>query len=157
MKINESIDMKGKLRIQVKDRAGQILRDFTTPNAIVNSGRDLVAQMFKDGISRPVNQIAVGTGTDAPTPADPGLGAELFRKEIEQSSIAEPDEDNRIKVTVSTTLALDEANGALSEAGLFSPDPNDPSQPGIMYNRVQFDTITKTNEFQLTLVWEIVF
>ena len=41
-------------------------------------------------------------------------------------------------------------NAELREAGLFTED-------GVMYNRVTFDTITKSDQFKLTLVWEITF
>ena len=47
-----------------------------------------------------------------------------------------------------------DANGTapLREAGIFTAETN-----GVMYNRVVFDPVTKTNAFKLTLLWDIVF
>ena len=47
-------------------------------------------------------------------------------------------------------LGENDCNDQLREAGLFTPD-------NVMYNRVVFDTITKSSQFKLTLVWEIDF
>ena len=51
---------------------------------------------------------------------------------------------------MTVNLDQNEANGALTEAGLFTED-------NVMYNRVVFLPINKTSDFQLTLIWEIVF
>ncbi len=53
-------------------------------------------------------------------------------------------------------LAEEECNGALREAGLSTKGEAEGVDP-ILYNRVTFDTITKSDQFRLTLVWEITF
>jgi hypothetical protein len=40
----------------------------------------------------------------------------------------------------------------LREAGIFTAVSG-----GVMYNRVVFDAVTKTNAFKLTLLWDITF
>ena len=47
-----------------------------------------------------------------------------------------------------------DANGAepFREAGIFTAENG-----GVMYNRVVFDAVTKTDAFKLTLLWDIVF
>jgi hypothetical protein len=57
-----------------------------------------------------------------------------------------------IQVTLSSTFGYDDANGTLSEAGIF----NDESA-GVMYNRVVFPEISKTDKFTLSLIWKISF
>jgi hypothetical protein len=50
----------------------------------------------------------------------------------------------------------DDSPHLLTEAGLFtSDDPADAT--GVMYNRVVFPVISKTTDFKLTLIWEIIF
>ena len=63
-----------------------------------------------------------------------------------------PTGDDRVKLRLIGQLDTDNCNGQLKEAGLFTQDDSP-----IMYNRVTFDTITKSEEFKLTLIWEITF
>ncbi len=153
MKIKEDIGMKGRLTLLLRNKKGEVAQGFTTRNTIVLTGRRLVAEMFANGSGANVSQIALGTGTTDTLPGDqtnsletPLPGAE---KPIGKIDVSDHDND-RVKVTLSTDFDSTEAIGALSEAGLFNSD-------GVMYNRVRFPTINKTDEFQLTLVWEVIF
>lgn len=157
MKLNDSIDMKGRLTIQIKDKTGNIVQECAADNDIVMSGRELVALMFVNKGGAPISHIAVGTGTAAVTPAsDVKLNVELFRKEIKTIT---PSTDilkkgDRVSVIVSTDLELEDAIGALTEAAIFNAlDP----ATSTMYNRVVFPPVNKTTDFKLTLVWEILF
>ena len=54
---------------------------------------------------------------------------------------------------LTSQLDFGEANDPstpLREAGLLNAD-------GVLYSRVVFKDVTKTDTFQLTLIWEIVF
>ena len=57
-----------------------------------------------------------------------------------------------IIVTLSSTFGYDDANGTLTEAGIFNAD-----NTGVMYNRVVFPEISKTDKFTLSLIWKISF
>jgi len=57
-----------------------------------------------------------------------------------------------ILVTLSATFGYDDANGTLTEAGIFNEDNG-----GVMYNRVVFPDISKTDKFTLSLIWKISF
>jgi hypothetical protein len=57
-----------------------------------------------------------------------------------------------IIVTLSSTFGYDDANGKLTEAGIFNSD-----NQGVMYNRVVFPEISKTDKFTLSLIWKISF
>ncbi len=154
MKITEAIDMKGRLSLHLENRAGEV-QTMAADNAIVLSGRNLVANLFA-GISgvKFISHIAVGTGT---SPVDPekdiALSKEILRKafnKVTTQSITNV--KGRTQVLVSADFGFDEANGSLTEAGIFNADKD-----GIMYNRVFFQPVNKTKEFKLTLVWEILF
>ena len=60
----------------------------------------------------------------------------------------------RVRVTLKTVFDFNEANGTdpLREAGIFNA-----ATGGVMYNRVVFDPVSKTNAFKLTLIWDITF
>ncbi len=57
-----------------------------------------------------------------------------------------------IIVTLSSTFGYDDANGKLTEAGIFNFDTH-----GVLYNRVVFPEISKTDKFTLSLIWKISF
>jgi hypothetical protein len=57
-----------------------------------------------------------------------------------------------IQVTLSSTFGYDDANGILTEAGIFNSENG-----GVMYNRVVFPEISKTDKFTLSLIWKISF
>ncbi len=155
MQMRESLDMFGRLTIQINDSEGKLVESVAANNSIVLSGRDLVAKLFIKETINPVSHVAVGTGSAPVTPGDTQLGTELFRKPINPANASQnltTTQDNKKKVTVTTDLDFGEANGALTEAGLFNA-----SAAGVMYNRVVFPTINKTPAFKLTLIWEIVF
>ncbi|WP_455392319.1 hypothetical protein [[Eubacterium] cellulosolvens] len=57
-----------------------------------------------------------------------------------------------ITVTLASTFGYEEANGNLSEAGIFNSDNG-----GVMYNRVVFPEISKTDKLTLSLIWKVSF
>lgn len=171
MKIADSLDMKGRLTLQTYNPAGQLITEVKANNFIVYTGRDLVAKLFLNQPIDPIQYLAVGTGTQPVDPInDTGLGQEVFRKPLKPLDLTKDLVDTAIQtiptdggsvnqqnrlVRVSTDLDFLEPSDqdyALTEAGLFNAP-----EGGTMYNRVVFPVITKSKDFKLTLVWEIVF
>lgn len=157
--MQETMNMRGKVRIIAEDPEGRIVHDRLHANRIVKSGRRLVAELYAGVSGTPPSQVshmAVGTGSDAAADNHTTLVAERARNavitpdynEIVDAGVA------RIKVTLQTVFDFAEANGAepLREAGIFTA-----ASAGTMYNRVVFDPVTKTDTFKLTLIWDIVF
>lgn len=158
MKLLEGIEMQGRLKIQVWNGRRQLVEEHWADNDIVFTGRDLVARLFVQGVGEtvgPISHLAVGSGETAVNPTtDTQLKKEIFRKTIDSVAVGETPAPKKAKVTVTTELDFHEGNGELREAGLFNTATPENS---IMYNRVVFPAINKTNDFQLTLVWEIIF
>jgi len=156
MKAHDALDMKGRLTLQIRNAANEVIREVAVNNSIVLSGRDLVAKQFIDEAIAPISHLAVGTGfTPVDPAADTQLENEIFRKEINQIDpvLHLTTVDGRKKVFITAELTENDAEGAaLREAGLFNSDTG-----GIMYNRVVFPEINKTTDFKLTLIWEILF
>ena len=158
--MRETMDMQGKVRLLLEDRAGRLLLDRTHPNRIVKSGRQLVAQLFAGVEGTPpskVTHMAVGTGKDEAKDDQVGLQAERTRNPVGKPAYTEIVDDKgvkRIKVSLQSVFDFGEANGPepLCEAGLFTA-----KSEGTIYNRVTFDPVTKANTFKLTLIWDIVF
>jgi len=158
MKNSEALEMQGRLWLELSDASGRVVERRDTPNHIVLSGRDLVARMFTLGGLKPISHLAVGKGEQAVTPEDIRLADEIERVPIrpiqmerDLVDVSTPDgKDKRKKVVVSAKLGFAQANTRLTEAALFNQD-------NIMYNRVVFAPAEKTQDFTLTLVWEITF
>ncbi len=163
--MKEAIDMHGALTLQLSNRAGAVVSEAHYQNRIVTSGRSLIAQMFA-GVSggvppSQVTHMAVGTDARAPSDADAALAAERAPRKaisgVDYSEISEgtgANEIKRVRARLTAVFDFGDANGAapLREAGIFTADAG-----GVMYNRVVFDPVTKTDAFKLTLLWDIVF
>jgi hypothetical protein len=157
--------MRGELTLQVIDREGRVVQRLRQKNRIVKSGRQLVAELFggPQGDQEPtrVTHIAVGDEGKAPTDADTALVAERLRKPIQAVEYTEFDElvgsekVRRVRVKLQTELDYEEGNNtrtALQEAGIFTAETG-----GLMYTRVVFEPVKKTQSFKLMLVWEVTF
>lgn len=158
MNMQEGIDLQGRLHCQLLDRQGNIVQSFSEKNKIVLDGRDLVVKLFSNQAIDPISHIAVGTDSTGVLDGDTSLGSEIFRKAINTIDFSIDIVTETIsgiprkKLTISTELDYLEGNGQLTEAGVFNAPTG-----GIMYNRVTFPVINKSQAFKLNLVWVIIF
>lgn len=164
--MNEVMEMRGSVTMLLTDRAGAVVHERRERNRIVKTGRDLVAKLFAGapGQTQPTRVTHMGVGTDGAEPTDDQtalLKERGTRKLIEEVSYAEyTDKDSagapvkRVRVTLKAVFDFEEANGPdpLREAAVFNA-----ASGGVMYNRVSFKDVTKTNAFKLTLLWDITF
>jgi hypothetical protein len=156
--IAEYNQMHGRLTLCLTDRHGRIVHKTHHGNRIVTSGRDLVAKLFAGQIPglppTVVTHMAVGTDGSEPADADTALRAEIAPRKpvgVEYSKITEGGVE-RVRARLTSVFDAGEANGPLREAGIFTAQ-----SAGVMYNRVKFETVTKSADFKLTLIWDIVF
>lgn len=155
MNLQDALDPRGQLTVRKMDARDALIETILVHNNIVLSGRDLIAKLFVKQPIDPVSHVAVGTGNAAIQASDTKLASEIFRKPIapvDPSQHITTTDANKRKVTITADLDFGEANGALTEAGLFNA-----AAAGVMYNRVVFPPINKTSDFKLTLIWEIIF
>jgi hypothetical protein len=159
--MNEVMDMRGSVTLRLTDRAGEVAYERREQNRIVKTGRDLVAKLFAGapGQTQPTRVTHMGVGTDGAEPADDQtalLKERPPRKIIEEVTFAEFTDGGvkSVRVTLKAVFDFEEANGndPLREAAVFNA-----ASGGVMYNRVAFKEVTKTNAFKLTLLWDITF
>lgn len=163
--MQENMDMRGQMTISLTDPDGRVVYERTHKNRIVKAGRQLVAQLF-GGITSgtpPSKVTHMGVGTNGATATDDQqdlLTPRLPRNPISTVTYSEvidtgpSGQVKRVKASLQTVFDFNEANGTdpLREAAIFTAPTG-----GIMYNRVVFDPVTKSNNFKLTLIWDIVF
>lgn len=156
--ISTKHDIEGKLIIQKYDVNGNLIDERVTHNSITTSGRKLVGDLFKfnildakeDKIKR-ISMMHLGKSKKAFKANQTAMQEYVGETKIESVEYV-PTGDERVRLRIVGELDTDNCNDTLQEAGLFTAD-----DPPIMYNRVTFDTITKSKEFKLTLIWELTF
>ena len=162
--MQETINMYGELTLRLLDREGRVVHQQHRKNRIVTGGRRLVARLFGGNLpsetepSR-VTQMAVGEESTPPDDGQTQLGKERARNRINLVEYTELDEQGangavrRVRAVLQTELDYGDANDPtkpLREAGIFTDD-------NVMYNRVVFEPVIKTETFKLMLIWEITF
>lgn len=160
--MQESVDLRGHLTLQLIDRAGEVVQSISRPNHIVTVGRQLLAELFAARISpSQVTHIAVGTGGYPPPENDQTeLVDERARNPIAEVQFVPADDDTRVTARLKVIFENDQANddenpenpGPLREAGIFNA-----AEGGTMYNRVVFEPVYKTDAFQLVMMWDVTF
>ena len=158
----DALDIKGRLTLRLHNAEGALVEETTANNAIMLSGRDLVAKLFLGEVAKPAFHIAVGSNSNPINVENTKLGDEKFRKAVRAVVLANDltvvgtGDDRRSRLVLSADLDFNEppAAAALTEAGIFTgADVNN----SVMYNRVVFAPVNKTSAFKLTLVWELLF
>lgn len=154
--IRDELNIVGGLTIQIHNATGELIHQVRASNDITLAGRNLVARLFnKDNpnVMR-VTTISLGRSGAPFDPAATALGDKVGStpiKSVEPSEVLDPVTGRkRAMLRITGELGENDCNAELQEAGLFTDD-------SIMYNRVVFGKITKTQQFKLTLIWEILF
>lgn len=140
-------------------------------NLIVNRASVLMAKRMRPnaswgaGITHLELGTGVGTGTtqapQAEASSQAALRTPLLRKAIATwtclDGAGNPTATDTNVIQYTTTLAENEAIGALVEMGLFGGDATAENGSGYMFNYKVFPVINKDNTMQLTIVWKVTF
>jgi hypothetical protein len=160
MSVHETLDIAGRLTLRLHTPDGRVVDERTAHNDITFRGRDLVARLFNFKLEAAVPRVSrmgVGTGGRPFDPKDNALASRVDPwipiSNVEEGIHTEPSGRERRRLRITGELGENECNAELREAGLFTGRDGDL----VMYNRVVFPPINKTSEFQLTLVWDIIF
>ncbi len=158
----EQHDFKGKVDIILKDKNGQVIKHRVVMNMIVNTGRELVAQLFAGHKNNKIINVWVGTLGDEYFPEhELENRVPVAAKPITDDNVVITKNANKAKLTFSSTFGADEANAKLKEGGIVFSDKDastdDILNEGTLYNGVTFSPIDKAEGDELTLKWEIIF
>ena len=159
--------MRGQLRLELRSRTGAVLARRDAGNAVMRGGAGLIADLFA-GRGAGITHMGVGT-SDAPetdafdtvgltneaTGGQPALagGTEAA---IPPASFLPPEIDPArrvVRVRVRGTLPPEAAVGTVREAGLIARA----GETATLYNRVTFAPLTKGDDHELTMFWEVSF
>ena len=148
--------MRALLRIELRDKSGELLAVRQEHNSVLRSGAELLGRVFsRQGGG--ITHMAVGT-SDAPETEAFATASLANQTEValspEAFAVDPPDPVKRVvRVRVRGTVPAADAVGTLREAALILRD----GASVTLYNRVVFAPIEKGSDHELTLFWEVGF
>ncbi len=119
MVCDEKQNMKGNVAIILRDKDGNIINEYKSPNLIVSSGKKYVADLFSGKEDKPMSHMAVGTGKATPSSTDKGLEKEMsprrafdksFLKEEESASLILKDAAKKDVLKIISKLSGEQGN-----------------------------------------------
>ncbi len=136
-------------------RKGQLVQVVRSRNAIVASGRNAIRDLLAGRGIAPTH-IAIGTDSTVVSDTDTHLVAEIRRKAIDSWKLT------TTSVNFRTIIIKSEFNGlsAFKELGLFCDRDYDGESDtvvngGHMLARAVIGSVTKDDETELQIVWEV--
>lgn len=142
----EKLKATGMVHIIQKDSFGKIIKEFETPNLVVTTGKNYIAEKMVATTNSPVSMTHMAIGTDTTTPAvgDTALGTQTGRVSLSASSVT----DNAI--TYTATFPAGTGDGAITEAGIFNA-----SSGGTMLCRTTFPVVNKASGDTIAITWVV--
>ena len=159
MAIKERQGIRGRLTIELRNSEGKRVDGLVVNNVITMAGKGLLAQMFTGAAQgRPELSIAVGKGDSVASADDTALENKVDEAVATTPPIRFEEDEGEQKVVATVTATLP-ATGTgieqqLSEAGVIIRLPG---QDPVLYNRVTFPVVTKTENLEMAMTWEVMF
>jgi hypothetical protein len=156
--MGETVDLSGRLRIELREPGGRVVERRVADNLITNAGRMFLAGLL--GGHRQVQslRIAVGTSNADPKLEDTQLGSQVAAAPAALNEPNQRQEAGRVVIVAQVTATLPPLPTAepqaIQEAGIqiIGPDGS-----AVLYNHVTFPVVTRTGSLEMNLTWEVVF
>ena len=143
--INDSLNLKGRVALELKDAEGNVKEVREIDNLVVDAGLDYIASRMEGVTEAVMSHMGLGSGSTAADAADTDLETLLGSREALDSTTVT---NNQI-VYVATFEAGD-ATGSVREAGIFNA-----ATSGTMLCRTVFDVVNKAADDTLSVTWTI--
>lgn len=144
----ESLKVKGRLSIVLRDKDGNVKDERDVDNLVVNAGLAYIISRMVGTAKTVMSHMALGAGTTAAAAGQTDLVSVLGSRETLDSTTIAGANNNQV-VYVSSFEAGD-ATGAVTEAGIFNA-----ASAGDMLCRTVFPVVNKAADDALTVTWTI--
>ena len=148
----DAFQVKGSVRVELRDEHGNLKQSHDEHNLIVTVGKTYLAAWLAAASQAGefMTHIALGTGTTPPAASDTALETEFAGGGYSRINGTLASSTN----TWSNTAIFPPGNGtgAVTEAGLFSA-----STSGTMFARQTFSVYNKAAGDTLTVTWSVSF
>ena len=142
--IQDSILVKGALKIVLADAQGNITDEREVPNLVVTVGKNFIASRMIGTSDNIMSHMAIGTGTTSPAAGDTTLQSEAGRVALNSNVRT----NNAIAYVA--TFPAGTGTGAITEAGILNN-----STGGILLCRTVFSVINKGAADTLGITWTV--
>ena len=143
MSIKETIQVKGRLHIERRNAAGELVEVRDINNLVVTLGKNFIASRMNGTTPAVMPHMAVGTSGTAAALGDSALGGEVGRVALT------PSVTNNV-VSYSGVFGPGVGTGALQEAGIFNA-----SSAGTLLARSTFPVLNKAAGDTVTIAWSV--
>jgi len=146
------IKLRGAFQIALLDPEGKVLEKRLVNNVVVTAGRAFVLKQLESTdiqTAQTISQMAIGSGTIAPTTANTALGNEVTRKAIASFDTTLLTA-NPPSWQAQCTYATNEGNTTLGEVGLFNSTAG-----GTMLARATFGSFVKATSNTLAISYTL--
>jgi hypothetical protein len=144
MQAKETLEMIGRLKIEVFGDDGKLKQVADIPNLVVTAGKGFIASRMTAASASVMSHMAVGTGTTSPVAGDTTLETELARVALTSGTTA------GAVATYVASFPAGTGTGALTEAGIFNAGSS-----GTMLCRTTFSVINKGASDSMTITWTV--
>tara|TARA_B100000424_G_C22810602_1_gene434168 strand:+ start:262 stop:705 length:444 start_codon:yes stop_codon:yes gene_type:complete len=142
------MNIRGQLKIVLRDANGNVKESKTVENLVVNSGLAYAISRMTGTAKNVMSHMGVGSNSTAPSASDTDLGTTLGSREALDSTTITG--SNNESVQYVSSFEAGDGTGAIVEAGLFNA-----SSGGDMLCRTTFSVINKGASDTLSLTWTI--
>ena len=150
MNQNETITMRGDVRIWIEDDNGKRVLHEEKKNLIVNGGKTLMAKLLGGDAAyknlEHLAKIAFGTSATAAAVTQTSLLTEIL---VKAATVSYP-AFNQVRFTA-TMESAEGGSSTYQEIGLKS------DATGILFSRLVISPIVKSSAYKITVEWTISF
>jgi len=134
----------GKLKVEIKDKQGNVKETRELENLVVDTGLAFIASRMKDASATAMSHMAIGTGTSAAASGNTALGTEAARVALTSTTVT----SNAVAYVCS--FAAGTGTGAITEAGILNA-----ASGGTLLCRTVFSVVNKGASDSMTITWTV--
>ena len=140
----EELKVTGGLKVEVKDKDGNVKDSRELKNLVVTAGLGYIASRMKEATATAMSHMAIGTGSTAAASGDSALGTEAARQALTSTTVS----SNTVEYVAS--FAAGTGTGAITEAGILNA-----ASGGTLLCRTVFSVVNKGASDSMTITWTI--
>lgn len=142
--IKDDLKATGIVNIKQYNSTGNLIKEFTVNNLVVNSGVSFIISRMYSSTENPMSHMAIGGTFGSPVPSEATLGSEITRVALTSTTIV----GNSIVFVAEFGAGV--GTGIIQEAGIFNA-----ASSGIMLNRVSFGSVNKNSSDTIVITWTL--
>ena len=140
----EELKVTGGLKVEVKDKDGNVKDTRELKNLVVTAGLGYIASRMKEATATAMSHMAIGTDNTAAAAGDTALGTEAARQALTSTTVS----SNTVEYVAS--FAAGTGTGAITEAGVLNG-----ASGGTLLCRTVFSVVNKGASDSMTITWTI--